>query len=147
MNQGEQIGSVLQQLWNWGTDNHPPKFLTHNVMQIAARCAFSDGEIYVYPRKAYLRAKLILNGSMPNLTQTPLGGKQGMVLVEINGDNNGEPCAMVLIGDDEPHPSKAVPFDIMYGEGGSTPELLEKMLSPHDFLIAYEGRNIGKDDR
>lgn len=146
MTQGEQIASVLQQFWNWTCESHRVERLTHNVMQIAARCAFNDGEIYVYPRSAYLRSKLLLGGGMLDLSCTSLGGKLGMVLVEINNDNTGEPSAIVLISDEAPQPSLAVPFDVVYGEkfdedglpmagvGHSRiPELLEKTLSPHDY--------------
>ncbi len=126
MRHGEQIASVLQQAWNWATDNPPLIKNAHRIMQIAARCAFNNGEIYVFPQTAYQRAQLLLGDSKPDITKTTLRGEQGMILVEVREDKS--PSVVVIINDDTPHPSQAVPFDIVYGELPNADP--EDMLSP-----------------
>jgi len=75
-----------------------------------------------------------------------------MVLLEVIEGNI--PSALVVINDDTPHPSKAVPFDIIYGENpnghyddpatplvtpffNDKPVFIGKLLSPIDYQNNY----------
>ena len=153
MGYGEQIASVLQQVYDWATDNPPVIQNTHRIMQIAVKCAYNNGEIYVFPKKAYKRAQLLLGKSYPDLSKTSLRGEQGMVLVEVDNYVDKSPTAVIIISDDTPHPSQAIPFDIAYGENpdytdqtytddltpffSDEPQFCHKLVTPIDYQNNY----------